>query len=475
MKKIIHVIIAVLIIGISLSCEKFLTVNPKTDVARDELFASESGFKDAMAGVYIRLIDASSYGKALSTGAIEDLVSSWDAVSTSPAGQLGLFNYGHQQVEPILSNIFGYQYQTIANINAILDKIDERKAVFAPGIYEIIKGECLALRAYIHLDLLRLFGPMPANSQVGNKLSYIITLSKVPSPPLDFNSFSTLLLKDLQEAEVLLKGVDPIRSYSLLDFKNGNFKSEDEFMKYRYLRMNYYAVKALQARAYLWFNQPQNAYDAAKSLIITENLGGGKKFRLGESTDFNNEDNVLTCEHIFGLYDFELYSKYRSNSLIKGRDEVVVKNQLYGSTGLDIRELKLWVETKSNYQSDYVFKKYYSPTDGGSLKDFKQIPLLRISEMYLIAVETAGQSEAESLWREFQKARGLDEAYLPTDALQKKKLLIKEYRKEFYGEGQAFYAYKRFDAAEEDIVFVPVEAVVNYLPPLPKIEGTTLN
>lgn len=474
MRNVMCFMLTVILITISVSCQKFLTVNPKPDVSRDVLFENESGFKEALVGVYIQLVDVASYGKTLSMGAIEDLVSSWDANSMTAAGQLGLFNYKDQQVEPILSNIFAHQYEAIANINAILDKIDEKKAVFSPGIYEIIKGECLALRAYIHLDLIRLFGPVPGNVQNGGQLAYRTTLSKVVAPPMDFDSFSILLLKDLQEAEILLKEVDPIVSYSIDDLKNGNAPISDEFMKHRYLRMNYYAAKASQARAYLWFNQPKKAYDAAQTLIMSRNKGGDKKFRLGRLLDFDNADYVLTCEHIFGLYDSDLYIKDLDKSLLKGRDGTLVKNQLYGATGSDIRELKLWEQSMAGYESDYVFKKYRKPS-GGLIKDFKQIPMLRISEMYLIAIETAEQSEATVLWDEFQKARMLKNSSLPTEALQKRKLLVGEYRKEFYGEGQGFYAYKRFDASKEEMVFVPVEATVNYTPPIPKIEGRILN
>lgn len=475
MRNIICFMLTVILITMSGACQKFLTVNPKSDVSRDVLFENESGFKDALVGVYIQLVDVSSYGKTLSMGAIEDLVSSWDANSMTAAGQLGLFNYKDQQVESILSNIFAHQYQTIANINAILDKIDEKKAVFSPGIYEIVKGECLALRAYIHLDLIRLFGPVPGNVKSEGRLPYITTLSNAPVLPIDFNSFSVLLLKDLQEAEILLKEVDPIVSHNIEGLKNGDAPISDEFMKHRNLRMNYYAVKALQARAYLWFSQPKKAYDAAQFLIMSFDKAGGKKFRLGGLSDFERADYGLTCEHIFGLYDFELYTKRLDQSLIKGRDGTMVKNQLYGATGSDIRELKLWEQLMVGYQSDYLFKKYQKPSEVGPIKDFKQIPMLRVSEMYLIAIETAAQSEATALWSEFMKARMLNSISLPTDPLQKRQLLIKEYRKEFYGEGQGFYAYKRFDASKEEIVFIPVEATVNYTPPLPKIAGAGLN
>lgn len=48
-------------------------------------------------------------------------------------------------------------YNMLANVNNLLDNIDKRQSVFTGDNYNIIKGEALGLRAYIHFDLLRLF------------------------------------------------------------------------------------------------------------------------------------------------------------------------------------------------------------------------------------------------------------------------------------------------------------------------------
>jgi len=50
--------------------------------------------------------------------------------------------------------IYTQLYKIILSVNAILEQIDAKQDVFEPGMYEIIKGECLAMRAYCHFDLL---------------------------------------------------------------------------------------------------------------------------------------------------------------------------------------------------------------------------------------------------------------------------------------------------------------------------------
>ena len=53
-------------------------------------------------------------------------------------------------------------------------------------------------------------------------------------------------------------------------------------------------------------------------------------------------------------------------------------------------------------------------------------------------------------------------------------LLVKEYNKEFYGEGQAFYAYKRLGASTIFWTSVP-GSVETYVVPLPKDEAVYVN
>ena len=61
-----------------------------------------------------------------------------------------------------------------------------------------------------------------------------------------------------------------------------------------------------------------------------------------------------------------------------------------------------------------------------------------------------------------------------TDEAQRTKILVQEYNKEFYGEGQAFYAYKRL--AVNDIYWAGVPgSVETYVIPLPKNEAAYVN
>lgn len=489
MKKAKHTLLLLILVTGFTSCyDDWLSVNPKTDIVKPQMFTTQEGFKDALTGVYVQLKGGSAYGSNLTMSVMEYFTSSWDVTANTIQQRMGLFNYGDAEVEAGLAALFSAEYKAISSINAILDNIDENKAVFTtPGLYEMIKGECLALRAFCHFDVLRMFGPVPAQAGTGNILPYVKHLTNVATDHIAFNTFRDEVLADLTEAENLLKEVDPIQNFTLTDIgrpgSSGSlFIPLDSYMAYRYLRMNYYAVKALQARSYLWFNQPQEASQAAKVVIGAKNPDGNPKFRLGTSADMTAGDFALTAEQIFALYDFQLYSRFNSTfqngTLKKGSAETTIKTQLYGNTGTDIREANLWeLVTQSNQAKTYILKKYkVAETSTTHQTDFKRIPLFRLSELYLIAAETSPAAEAQKYWADFRTARNVTVTTLSTDITAAQLEIVKEYRKEFYAEGQAFFAYKRLNIQKPNFLFLPsAVTTVNYVFPLPKTEIISSN
>ncbi|MHC1779670.1 MAG: RagB/SusD family nutrient uptake outer membrane protein [Bacteroidales bacterium] len=490
MKK-IYKLVAVLFLSLSLtSClNEWLTVNPKTDMTRDILFSTESGFKDALTGVYIQLKSTAGYGERLTMTTIEQLVTSWDVTSSSTEQRLGQFLYTDAGVETAMSTIFSQQYKVISSINAILDQIDANKDVFVTDkMYELIKGEALALRALCHFDILRLFGPVPTVTTEDNILPYVKTQSREAVPHISFNAFKAELLKDLNDAEQLLSAADPVKSYSMYDLRRPgpaySFNPVDTYFGFRHIRMNYYAVKALKARTYLWFGDNENAFANAKEVIDAKNPDGSTKFTLGTSADMTAGYLNLPSEHIFAIYEFSLLTKYNNmfanGTLKKGSAETTIKSQLYGNTGTDIRETYLWeLITQANQAKTYVIKKYkVNDAPSNMTVDYRQIPLLRIAEMYLIAVEAAPTlAESQAYWSIFRIARNISVSTLPTDPLMLKDEVMKEYRKEFYAEGQSFFNYKRLNMPKTKILYASTSAsvVLNYVVPLPKTELINTN
>lgn len=466
------------------ACNKFLDIVPKTQVPDVEQFSTEQGFKDALAGVYIIAKSSETYGKELSFSTIEHLISSWDVTANTLPQQLTLFNYGHVDVISRFNTIFSVQYYTVAHLNSILQNLESRRSVLiTPGLYEVVKAECLALRAYIHFDLMRLYGPVPSDPTNGNKLAYVTLFNREINQRISFEAFKANIFADLEEATNLIKPFDPLLTYSMADVRNPNgpgssFKPTDNFLSYRNMRMNYYAMKALDARAHLWYGDKNEAYASAKEVVEAKNADGGLKFKLASGADYTATNYVLTTEHILGLYAFDMGKTYTDNfgnaNFKKGTAATTITSQLYGNTGTDFRESSLWnLITLANGSRANVIRKYWVTTDNVTVTtDYKQIPLIRTSELYLILAEAAPFAEGVNYLKTFRIARNIGALTNPIDYPTLVQEVVKEYRKEFYGEGQAYYAYKRLNVPKQQVLFVPATAVVNYLLPMPTVETT---
>jgi hypothetical protein len=73
------------------------------------------------------------------------------------------------------------------------------------------------------------------------------------------------------------------------------------------------------------------------------------------------------------------------------------------------------------------------------------MPMMRLSELYLIAMESTDDlAEANSLYTTYMASHNVNaqNAFSSLDAVKTE--LEYEYTREFYGEGQTFYAYKRW-------------------------------
>ena len=97
------------------------------------------------------------------------------------------------------------------------------------------------------------------------------------------------------------------------------------------------------------------------------------------------------------------------------------------------------------------------------------VPLIRLSEMYLIAIEAAPSlNEANALYIPYMKARNVDATPLQQDQVTAE--IMREYRREFFGEGQMFYMYKRLGV--KNMLWKTDREVseLDYIVPLPSTE-----
>ncbi len=447
------------------SCNEWLEVNPRTEKRIDRMFDSQEGFQDALTGAYLELIHDHSYGEYLTKSKIENLVNFWTTAANSGEKALSIHNYEHSKAKTLIEQIYARQYKAILAVNAILERVDDSKGILSLGGYQCIKGESLAIRAMCHFDLLRLFGPIPGREDDSPVLSYMTTVNTKFHPLDDYEILKTAILNDFLQAEQLLS-----EKHEMIDEIAINYYRNHK------TRIDKYAVKALLARAYLWFGNTKKANQYAMEIIAAVEAAD-LDCRIGEDADMAEFDYMLTPEHIFALSRTDAYSKYVSIfqgfALYKGSNEALIKNDLYGSSGTDIRELNLWEQLSARNQAQYyVTKKYFAhEKPGREDRKLEFIPIIRLSEIYFIAIETGGANpENQALWDAFTTARNVENVALPSNLLELQNLLLKEYRKEFYGEGLAFYLYKRLNLPKEQFLWPQESLNVNYVLPLPVTE-----
>jgi len=309
--KRIYLIIFIAVLSLT-SCNKWLDIQPELEIRKNAIFENEQGFKDVLIGSYIRMATPSLYGLN-TTMVLPELISQhWTPVTGTISAYLSSFDYTQTTSKNLFEAVWLQYYQTILNINSILEDIDSKKDMFANGNYEVIKGEALGLRAFLHLEVLRFWGSVPGNIVLANKaIPYVKTVTKDPNK-LIANSYQEVLdniLADLNQAEELLSA-DPILTYSnavlnspstLAGIDKTKPYPADEYHFFRQVRFNYYAVKATKARYYLWRGDNVQALENALAVINAKNSDGTAKFTLGSETAANNGQLTFPTEHIFAV------------------------------------------------------------------------------------------------------------------------------------------------------------------------------
>ncbi|MDE6394331.1 MAG: RagB/SusD family nutrient uptake outer membrane protein, partial [Duncaniella sp.] len=265
------------------------------------------------------------------------------------------------------------------------------------------------------------------------------------------------IIRDLEAAEKIMAVNDPIVTDGVLS--SSGESTADNWYRYRQLRLNYYAVILLKARAYMWIADYDNALAEARK--ITDSAKAAETFPwvapnrlLGNST---NPDRIFSTECLFGYYDNSLGDVYKNAfsavleaSSVRQPARNYVNNTLFPDVA-DYRYLSQW-SSNSSLSSGYEFIKYKSFTTNANNPDFWATfyGLLRKTEAYYIAAECQlnldNNTAALGYLNTVLVARGLPELDPETSKAKIQKEIELEYVRELRGEGQSFFTLKRLNA-----------------------------
>ncbi len=456
------------------SCNDWLDVEPITEVDGEEMFSDEAGAADAMAGIYTNMTSNSLYGRNLTWHLVELMGGGGTCMfgdNTSamrfefnPKSSNYYESYRNSNVDPIWNE----GYNTIANINSLLKSIDEHQGAFSGDDYNIFRGEALGLRAFIHFDLLRLFGDAGTVNPDMQCIPYVSELSSNVYPLLTVRACADSILSDLRKAKELLKS-DPMYtggSFSkyVCSEVTGSATYRERYniqpWHNRRFHFNYYAAVAEMARVYLWMGDKDNALACAKEIIDAQ----PEKFpwvnstlvaNVASTSEYVSRDRTFCTEQIFALNITTMEDKMDGflyegeTSLGNGGMQAVYTGFFDQSTrSQDPRYAYLLTpytlygmefQLSNKYYKDNDYNNSYSPWSAN------RVPLIRLSEMYYIAAECEPDLATATQYIEaVRQHRGMSAYPLTcTDKDELQEEIEKEYDKEFICEGQLFYYKKR--------------------------------
>lgn len=428
-----------IIVLLTSSCS-FLDIDTPGIVNNGKMFENGQGFIDAMDGVYASMAAEGLYGKELSFGFIDEIAqlyfNDYGEGETTLTKSIDL-KYRDEDVRERIDGIWGNAYNVISSANSIIDNVSGHSY---PGLPHI-EGEARAVRAMVHFDILRLFAPGMEKAE-SEAIPYVDHFSITPFRRLEVKDVYDRITGDLEMSYKLLSESPEI---------SGRTPSN--------VYMNKYAVAALLARVHNWAGNHGEAAKYAEAALESDFL-----FTRDEQVKSLFKGYLANRECIFGLHAPNMYLDVRSNlyptrlteSMLMVRDnyQTLFEVPTFTSTNNDYRYQACFSKRTWTKSVTLCVKLYDKNYDEDQIVPTGRIPgpnLIRIPEMYYILAESAYASADMEKALEYLNtvvtARGLRPLSLEdidTEAKFRRKL-VGEYIKEYWGEGQIFFTYKRFN------------------------------
>ena len=430
--------------------------------SEENLFSTGNGYRNALNGVYLDLGTSTLYGQNLSWGFMDLIAQYYSPVELNKERvyyQALNYKFEHTDVKSIISSIWSRSYNNIANCNNLINQVSNASpSLFEQGELEknMIHGEALALRAFIHFEILRMFAPAMMKDDHKAYMPYVdVYPTFVPA----YETNEEILKKvvaDLKEAKRMLAQCDITEEHREwmainprmlgIDLSAGDIAEEDVFFAFRGYRMNYYAITAILARVYFWNGEYELAYNEAKEVLdATYDDDGQKCFSFMEYLELGNNmkdyNSIIMC-----FFNKTLQEDYEPFITKSSKDVFYLADFEKGEKELDQRLLEDMIGSE---RSNKYSRKYDIPlgTYGSDM-----IPGIRLSEMYYIMGEYFARTnnfiKAGEMLDEVRFNRGIITTNLKNtittlDGYHTE--MLKDMRKEFVGEGQLFFQYKRLD------------------------------
>lgn len=411
------------------SCsEDWIDLKPTTQVVSIEAIRNLVDADYAINGIYSTLQSYEYYGARMQYYAD---VTGDDMQATGTNKRSSQFYMMISNTDNVYTSLWAMPYRVIRYANNILAQIDDLQVTSAEEAKKNdLKGQALALRALALFDLTRVYGSTYLKDNGASLGACIITEPVGPDFMPERSTVSecyTQVISDLTTAIPLLKQT-----------KNDG-------------KINRWAAKTLLSRVYLYKGDNDNSLLQAEEAITGAMANG---YRLWTNAEYASATGAwkskFTPEVLFEVVN--TVSDRAGNDgiaylmLRSGYNDIVLTEAfltLLGEDPSDVRHglTKLETSSSSYNKTRPVYLLKYTGPDSDVRN--ANIPIIRISEAYLNAAESAVKLENNDKAIQYldpvvKRANPANTVEGTTVTLEQ---VIKERRKEFVGEG-----HRQFDA-----------------------------
>ena len=394
MKKIniITTIIAIFALLQFSSCTDFLDVKPNNSIQEEDFVVrTRSDAKVMMDGIMRNVVSGSYYGRNMFLYA--DARGSDLTVASQGRGYDYLYSFNHTAASNNGSGYWSQIYYCLLQVNTLLQGMEKTEG--EGGIYEDFsqyKGQALTLRALMYFDLVRIYGKPYTYSDAPNSYGVPIV-----TKPIDRYQEVTRATVSQVYAQIQ---ADLTAAATLLNTTSGKAKSNGY--------INYYGNRVLQARVYLYMGKYDDALTVAEEIINSNayTLYTNANWITSWSTQFNTESifelGVFSNEADLGTSSLGALTIRRGNvsSSIAGyfiaSDYFLERfNKGYDGVSASTRDVRwdiMYYDETSTTRMGSCRKHTggnNTSGDGKGSYSLVNIKVMRLSEVYLIAAESA--------------------------------------------------------------------------------------
>jgi hypothetical protein len=376
--------IALTFLMISISCKKFIEVDPPVDRITDQnVFDNDFTAIAAVTGIYANISASSLNTVNLLTiskfaGLSSDELSPWTG---APNGEKAYYknmlassvggsgNFGGE--------LWNVCYAFIFDCNQIIEGLS-RKNDLTSTIREQLLGEAMFLRSFLYFYLVNFYGDVPLVTGIDPEVNRLVVRT-AKSKVYDF------IIADLRASKGLL-------SKSYLDH---SLKPYDAFSER--VRPTSWAASALLARVYLYTSDFLRAQEEATEIINASSIFDLSGVQLDEVFLKNSTEAIWQLQPVINGWNTQfarLFNLSASPVGFTATKNVFINPSLYEAFEKGDYRQTNWTKKYNAYYFSFKYKANRDatiiPSDPGPITEYHMV--FRLAEVYLIRAEARART-----------------------------------------------------------------------------------